>query len=94
MRALKMFNAPIYSITAEEATVLIEKLEKNIEFKCEERQLYVVIHELDKITAIDNTTGCCFCEEFKILTDAYIWLLELKEAEPLHEVEKNCKAWW
>lgn len=92
----KIFNCTIFELTEEEATRLIDKQVQGEKFCCEEKSLFIV-RNLDgsapgSITAIDNSTGDCFCEEFNTEQDAYIWLLGLATEDALHGAE--AKEWW
>ena len=87
----KAFHTNIFEISEREANRLINKKDG---YTCEEKQLFIVRDINHITTAIDNSTGECFVETFKNENDAYIWLLGLKEAEPLHEAEEKLEGWY
>ena len=90
----KAFHNNIFEISEQEAKRLIEK-QKN--YECEEKQLFIVSLPdpiSRKYLAIDNSTEECYVETFDIKEDAYIWLLGLKEAEPLQKAEEELKEWY
>lgn len=87
----KAFYEVILEISVDSANQLIQKKEK---YTCEEKQLFIIRRENKQCTAIDNSTGECFVESFSNENDAYIWLLGLKEAEPLKAAEEKLKEWY
>ena len=87
----KAFHTNIFEISNKEAKRLIDKKEN---YTCTEKQLFIVRNVARISTAIDNTTGECFVEVFRNENDAYIWLLGLKEAEPLHAAENKFDGWY
>ena len=86
----KVIHSNIFEISNAEAKQLIDKKGN---YSCEEKQLFIV-SEGSNYLAIDNSSGECFVEEFKIKDDAYIWLFGLKEAEPLQTAEEKLKEWY
>lgn len=88
---LKAFHEVILEISENAANQLIQKKEK---YACEEKHLFIVKLDNNQCIAIDNTTGECFVETFRNKNDAYIWLLGLKEAEPLKAAEEKLKEWY
>ena len=87
----KIVNNTIYTINEQEAERIINKFDTK-DYTCEEKGLFIsdkVDPGSKKWVAIDNTSGDCFVEEFEIYDDAIIWLLGLKEAEPLQAAEKT-----
>lgn len=94
MRIAKYFHETIFEIRTEEYEALLLKFE-NKNFECEDRQLFIVNHNDETYTAIDNRSGDFFHEDFTIEEDAYIWLLDLKCAEVLQRAEnKGLEEWW
>ncbi len=87
----KAFHTNIFEISEKEGHRLIDK---RCNYTCEEKQLFIVRNTCHITTAIDNSTGECFVEVFTSENDAYIWLLGLKEVEPLHEAEEKLESWY
>ena len=95
MRIAKYFHETIFELRTEEYNVLLSKFEDNKNFECEDKQLFIVNHNDETYTAIDNRSGDFFHEDFTIEEDAYIWLLDLKCAEVLWRAEnKGLEEWW
>lgn len=88
----KIVHDTIFELTEKDAAKLINKHDKE-PYCCEERSLFIVKNPDGTFTGIDNTTGDCYCEDFKIESDAFIWLLGLKEVEPLH-IAEEIEGWW
>lgn len=87
----KLLHDNIYEITEAEANRLIDKKSN---YDCEERQLFIVCYDDSRFMAIDNSSGECYVESFRNKDDACIWLLGLKEAEPLHAAEEKLQEWY
>ena len=69
---MKKAQNPIYFITPEEALEIVKIWQDHPE---RNNDLYIAEAETTFV-AIDNTSGDCFTEEFKTLTEAIKWLLE------------------
>lgn len=87
------FHYNIFELDEAEANRLIDKHLNKESYSCEEKSLFIIKHKDGTVTGLDNTTGDCYCEDFKIESDAFIWLLGLKEVEPLHAAEE-IEGWW
>ncbi len=87
----KAIHCNIFEISNAEAKKLIDK---KVNYSCEEKQLFVVRNICHITTAIDNSSGECHVETFSNENDAYIWLLGLKEAEPLQAAEDKLNEWY
>ena len=95
MQIAKFIHNSIFEITKDELDGLLEKKELGLNFKCEEKQLFVFEKDEGLYVAIDNRSGDFFHEDFTIEEDAYIWLLDLKCAEVLQRAERNGRdVWW
>lgn len=100
MQISKFIHNSIFDINKDELEGLIEKRDLELKFTCEERQLFIYEHiEKDSkgysiviYTAIDNTCGEMFMEDFRYEDDAIIWLLDLKCSEQLQKAEEQ--DWW
>lgn len=91
---LKAISGIVYKIKRSELSDLQNKFDLNEEFECEEKQLFICYDEINNIyIAVDNSTGDLFIEDFKNVSDAIIWLLDLKESEPLKAAE-NENYWY
>lgn len=89
----KAINGIIYKIKRSELSRLQNKFDLKEEFECEEQQLFICHDDInDRYIAVDNSTGNLFIEDFKNVNDAMIWLLDLKDSEPLQAVEKE--SYW
>ena len=94
MEALKHIHETIVKISKEELQALIAKRENQQPFTTCECLLFLYYDPTcKKYLAVDNQLGNLFIEEFKIKEDAFIWLLGLKEAEPLQKAEEQ-SFWW
>lgn len=85
----KMVYSTIFEISEAEADRLIDKKEP---YECDEKQLFIV-RKKDQIVAIDNTTDGCYVQTFSSESDAYIWLLNLKDALLLKNAEEKLIEW-
>ena len=98
MQISKFIRNSIFEITEDELDGLLEKKELGLNFKCEEKQLFIYENEVENgdcttiYTAIDNTCGEMFMEDFRYEDDAIIWLLDLKCSEQLQKAEEQ--DWW
>lgn len=93
MKPAITFHSTIFELNEKELCALVLKHEQQAKFKCEEKQLFIYEGEQDIWTAIDNTTGNLFMEDFKSYNDAIIWLLDLKASEVLQRAEE-AEYWW
>ena len=96
MQLSKFIRRTIYEINRDELDGLLEKRELGLNFTCEEKQLFIYENHTSSCsstyTAIDNTCGEMFMEDFKYEDDAIIWLLDLKVSEVLQKAEEQ--DWW
>lgn len=91
---LKAISGIVYKIKRSELSDLQNKFDLKEEFECEEKQLFICHDDInDRYIAVDNSTGDLFIEDFKNVSDAMIWLLDLKESEPLKAAEEE-KYWY
>lgn len=85
---LKAFSATIFKLNKEQFNYLLKKHENGEKFSCEEKLCFLLSHDDGTFTAVENSTGDMFCEDFKTKTAAYIFLADLQESEPLQAAEK------
>ena len=81
-----------FFINKEEYESLLARKDNRYE---DDRKLFLLINckANEKIyTAIDNIAGEFYVEDFTSLNDALVWLMDLKESEPLKKAEEQ--EWW
>ena len=108
MPVCKTFDKKIYRINQSQLNGLLNKFDEVKElcatvkhsdavkmiFHKDDLKLFVCRDdETKKWFAIDNQDGYLFIEEFSIVQDAYIWLLDLKASEVLQKAE-DLSFWW
>ena len=81
----------IIEISHEQFTELMKKYENNC-LTCDDKGLFI-IEEKCGFTAVENSSGDMFTEDFKTRTGAYIWLCGLQDAEPIRAIE-NSDSWY
>lgn len=82
------FNNSIYEIDNEEFEKLLKIHDEHKNYTCEQKQLFIMFND-NKYIAVDNTTGEFYVEEFRSLSAALAYLMNIQDPEPLHEAEKN-----
>ena len=81
----------IIEISHEQFNELMKKRENN-SLTCEDKGLFI-IEQKNGFTAVENSSGDMFTEDFKTRSGAYIWLSGLQDAEPIRAIE-NSDSWY